>query len=1032
MSSKKRFVIFIVTLLIFTKGFSQDCSVDFFFRSYTGDGFKTGGWQGDRLTILPDSSMLICNSRFIARISQKGDVLWSKLFSGYGGNTSNAIADYDGTIVCVMGSDIIKIDTSGNTLFQKKIYFDNDGGYDVTYSESFRDIAILDDGDKVILYEDHFGAHGGYLLRLDKDMTVIKWCKNIRYNSIGFTNIVIDGNKIVLAGLSAETFNPAAFCFLASFDSNNGSLIKANYFSCLNLGSLDRLYKGNGQYFLMGTLLNQTYEEGRYCYMRINSDFSVLAIRRFVGYTDYFGTTFSFAPQNNNSLYGMIGRGSFVTTMFNIDKNDSVKWVKDHLMGGFPGDIKQNSEGLYFAADWDYNAVGIGPKSTFTICKADFDGNVPECMTKFDATLVTNKYDFFTVAPVTLQLTDKICTIGTDNSTVNNYPLDAFQCSYQSVCNSIKLMGDTGICNVQPVYFTGRRNATCNSPIIWSVSPAADYTVLNDSMISVNFNNNGNYKVKSKISDRCNDYIDSVNVHVNLSGLLAMPADSILCTGNTIKLSAGSQFKSYKWQDGSSDSFFVVNQTGKYFITVTDYCDNTYSDTININPANFYFNTGNDTIKCNADSITLNASSGFYNYQWSSQNNLIAVSDSSVVVSPLVDTWYTATAEKMPGCFVKDSIHVAVLHSPTVFLGNDTSLCAGQSLLLDAGNNFSFYKWSTGDVSAAIKVNDSGSYFIKATAANGCSSEDTLAILTVHPLPDFTLGRDTILCEGKKLSYNFNLPGAAYLWNSGSSAGSNTLGYDGLYWLKVTQQGCSAIDTVNVSFQPSPVVYLGRDTVLCNGITRQLDAVNYNAIYVWQDGSTMPSYIVKKSGFYYVTVDISGCKASDSVYINYKSKPDISLVKDTFVCRGQEVILNPVSGTVDNYLWQDGSTNISLRVKDPGIYTLTASNECGITTSSVNVDWGTCDLYMPAAFTPNNDGINDLFRVKNMFVVREFNFSIYSRFGEKIFASNNINHGWDGSYKGVLQNTGAFVWTISFVDSNNIRKFARGTVLLVR
>ncbi|MEO6549665.1 MAG: gliding motility-associated C-terminal domain-containing protein [Ferruginibacter sp.] len=1028
---KNNWIIFIVSLLIFSKGYSQDCSTDFFSNGYIGNGFAMGGSQGDRLTILPDSSMVMCNSHFLARISQKGNVLWSKLFSGYGGNTSNAVVDYDGSIVCVMGLNIIKIDTSGNILYQKKMDFNMNGGYDLTNSELFRDIAILPNGDKVILYEDDSGPYGGYLFRFDKDMTQIKWCKNIQYSGIHFTNIIIQGSKIVVAGITKEISDPARLGFLASFNANDGSLLKANNFNCFNLGFINRLYEGNGQYLLTGYLVNQTDADGRYCYMRIDSNFNVLSIRRFVGYTDYFATTFSFVPQKDNSLYGMVGRG-LIATMFNIDKDDSIKWFKAYLLAAYPSDAKQNSEALFFAGDMDFNAVGVGAKSNFFICKSDFNGNAGDCLFQLNATLLTNNYNFSAAPPLILQLTDKVCTIGIGNSIVSDYPLESGGCSYKSICNSIKLTGDTAICNIQPIYYTAQRNATCNSPVTWSITPQADYTVVNDSTISVNFTNSGNYKIITKINDRCNEYNDSINVHVNLSGLVNMPRDSILCAGNTIQLSVGDQFKTYAWQDGSTNPVFIVNQTGKYFITVKDYCDKIYSDTIDINPANFYFNIGNDTVKCNSDSVTLRATSGFYNYQWSTPYNLNAISDSVVIVNPLVDTMYIASAEKMPGCFVKDSIHLTVLHSPPVFLGNDTSLCTAQTLLLDAGNNFSYYKWSTGDTAKTITVNNTGTYFIKATAANGCSSADTLKILNVNALPPFTLGTDTTLCQGKKLTYNFNLPGAAYLWNGGSNLNSNIITDKGLYWLMVTQQGCSATDSINVSYQPSPVVYLGRDTGLCDGITKLLDAINNNATYLWQDGSIMTSYLVKKPGLYYVTVDINGCKANDSVYIGYKSKPDIILGKDAFVCKGQEIILNPITATKDNYLWQDGSRNISLRVKDPGIYVLTASNECGFTTSTVLVDWGTCELYMPAAFTPNNDGINDLFRVKNIFPVSAFNFSLYNRFGKKIFESNSINNGWDGSYKGVAQNTGAYVWTISFIDSDNKRKFNKGTVLLVR
>ncbi len=1036
---KKRWPILLVSLLIFTKGFSQDCSVEYFSKSYTGVSlFGMSGSQGDRLTILPDSSMVMCNSRFLARVSQNGNVLWSKFIFGSGNTgTANALVDYDSSIVCVMGSTIIKFDTLGNVLYQKTIHLGIGTNNDTTNTESFRDIAILDNGDKVLLYQDDLGSYGGYLVRFDKDMNMVRWCKmiqsvNTQQDNIGFTNLLIEGDKIVVAGCRRQIAGSTRSGFLASFDTSNGSLARINYFNCINMGGFDRLYKGNGQYFVTGYLLNQSDAAGRYCYIRIDAGFNVLAIRRIVGYTDNFPTTFSYAPQSDNSLYGMVGRGGFTSTMFYIDNTDSVRWARAYSIESYPSDVKQNSEALFFAGDHNYNAVGVGPKSTFTIHKSDFNGKVGNCVPTSAATFKTNNYNFTAGAPPALQLAAKVCSILTDNNSFGNYSINASGCKYSSICDSIKLIGDTAICNAQAGLYTGRRNVTCKNPISWSINPATNYTIVNDNTISINFTANGNYKIISKINDRCNEYNDSINVYVNLSGLIDMPADSTLCAGNTIKLSAGNQFKTYEWQDGSTDSIFIVNQPGKYFITVTDYCGNTYSDTININAANFYFSIGNDTAKCNGDTLILKATSGFHNYQWSPAYSLTIVNDTIVRVNPLLDTMYIATAEKMPGCFVKDTVHISVLQSPPVFLGNDTSLCSGQSLLLDAGNNFSSYEWSTGHGTQSITANSTGVYSVKAIASNGCSSTDTLQVLSVITLPFFTLGIDTTLCEGQKLAYNFNLPGVAYLWSSGNTLNSETIESSGLSWLKITEQSCYAADSIHVFYKPSPVVNLGKDTILCDDVTEVLNAFNNNATYQWQDGTTMSSYLVAKAGLYYVTADINGCKAKDSVYINYKSKPEVSLVADTFICKGQEILLSPASATSNNYLWQDGSTNIPLAVRDTGIYKLTTNNECGITTNSVKVDWGTCELYMPSAFTPNNNGVNDVFRVKYIFVASRFIFTVYNRFGEPVFESNNINAGWDGTYKGVAQNAGAYVWTISFTDSKNARRFAKGTVLLIR
>jgi len=80
---------------------------------------------------------------------------------------------------------------------------------------------------------------------------------------------------------------------------------------------------------------------------------------------------------------------------------------------------------------------------------------------------------------------------------------------------------------------------------------------------------------------------------------------------------------------------------------------------------------------------------------------------------------------------------------------------------------------------------------------------------------------------------------------------------------------------------------------------------------------------------------------------------------------------------------------------------------------------------MPSAFTPNGDGLNDVFRVKYPFTVSAFSFAIFNRWGERVFQSNDITKGWDGTYNGTDQNAGAYVWMISFIDTDNIKKICK-------
>jgi gliding motility-associated-like protein len=152
------------------------------------------------------------------------------------------------------------------------------------------------------------------------------------------------------------------------------------------------------------------------------------------------------------------------------------------------------------------------------------------------------------------------------------------------------------------------------------------------------------------------------------------------------------------------------------------------------------------------------------------------------------------------------------------------------------------------------------------------------------------------------------------------------------------------------------------------------------------------------------------------------------LGNDTSICEGQDIIITPSTNTTAAYLWQVGSTALSYDVKDTGIYKLTISNECGSATSSVEISEGVCELYIASAFTPDGDGINDVFGIKYPFAVRQFDMSIYNRWGEKISESNDMSKGWDGTFNGVNQNTEVYIWMISFIDSNNAKKFAQGTV----
>jgi gliding motility-associated-like protein len=323
-------------------------------------------------------------------------------------------------------------------------------------------------------------------------------------------------------------------------------------------------------------------------------------------------------------------------------------------------------------------------------------------------------------------------------------------------------------------------------------------------------------------------------------------------------------------------------------------------------------------------------------------------------------------------------------------------------------------------------------YWVHVSGVNGCANADTINVNQL-PLPDFTLGKDTALCEQQQLTYSFNLPGAAYTWNTGSSSAQQIISQPGTYWLEVNQQGCKKRDSIDVLYKPLPQVNLGNDTTLCEGALYTLDPHSTgNPAYIWQDKSTNAVFNVHQQGTYWVAATLNGCTTADTIKIVYTLKPVFDLGGDTTICTGQLLTLHPNVNGAASYTWQDGSTGATFTVSEPGVYQVTATNNCGSTTGKITVTHGLCLLVMPNAFTPNRDGVNDVFRIKYPWFVQEFHMIIFNRWGEKVFETYDASQGWNGTYKGTVQPVDTYVWTISLTDKEGNKESSRGTVTLIR
>lgn len=534
--------------------------------------------------------------------------------------------------------------------------------------------------------------------------------------------------------------------------------------------------------------------------------------------------------------------------------------------------------------------------------------------------------------------------------------------------------------------------------------------------------------VKAFIEGNCSIMEQELTASVLISASeMSLGNDTIVCNNQELVINAGGGYNSYLWSDNSTDSTLSITSPGEYFVTVTDNCGHQHTDTILVADASTTFVLGGDSVSCNGNSVVLTATEHFTNYEWLPAHN-ITVNQNTAIVSPDTETTYIVSAISPAGCVVKDSLKISVVTTPPLTPGPDTTICEGERLTLQVSSDFDTYRWSTGSTSSSISISTAGTYTIEAMK-NGCFIADSTKV-SIQPLPIFTLGNDTTICDNEFVSRSFDIPGASYLWSTGNTSGTEKL-LAGDYWLRITRQNCSSTDNIVINTRPAPVVFLGNDTILCENDEYVLHTGSQNARHTWQDGSVLPAFIVRQEGRYHVTVMENACSASDTIFIAYKAKPFFSLA-DTVICSGMEIELSPDVNTPVIYSWNNGSQNKFLQVNAPGIYGLTVSNECGTFNSSVSVVNGFCKLMMPDAFSPNNDGLNDWFRVKFPFPAKSFEFFIFNRLGERVFATNDMQKGWDGTYRGRSEPPGAFAWMIRYTDINGIPREASGTVILLR
>jgi gliding motility-associated-like protein len=311
---------------------------------------------------------------------------------------------------------------------------------------------------------------------------------------------------------------------------------------------------------------------------------------------------------------------------------------------------------------------------------------------------------------------------------------------------------------------------------------------------------------------------------------------------------------------------------------------------------------------------------------------------------------------------------------------------------------------------------------------------------------------DVVICPGGQFQLNIQ-GGLEYNWTPSTGLSNpnipNPIAFPEettTYFVTVLDECQTAFfDTVTVFVDGDTVFFeLGVDTIFCENAEFTLDATSSgdsSVEYQWSDGSTAPTLVPTSGGNYAVTVTIDDyCVADDRIFLDFIESPKVNIGPDLALCFGESVILDIDFQFDVNYLWHDGSTSTSFFVSEPGgVYSVVASNECGIDKDEVLVTYEDCEeIYFPNVFSPNEDGFNDKFLAFDGGDVEIIiDFQVFNRWGGLVYKTsnikpNNFDFGWDGRIDGRQANSGVYTWKADVLFRNSVREIKTGTITLVR
>jgi len=465
---------------------------------------------------------------------------------------------------------------------------------------------------------------------------------------------------------------------------------------------------------------------------------------------------------------------------------------------------------------------------------------------------------------------------------------------------------------------------------------------------------------------------------------------------------------------------------------------------------------------CVGSSINLSClPGGATTYSWTGPNGYVSSLQNPTLLNVQINTsgTYSVTATFPDGAVCNASTQVTINALPVAEAGVDAVLCIGGSIQLNAqgGSTYSWTPAATLDNPAIANPTatpvTTTSYVLTATSVDGCIDTDDVTI-TIITSVTATVSNSVSICEGQSTNLSSS-GGSAYSWNPTTGLSNSTISnpiasptLTTTYAVTVSAGAGCPPDTkqVTVTVDPLPNVTVSANDTICPGQFGVVHAYNATS-YVWQNiGITSDSIISNPSVTTNYTVQgtIGNCSNTATGTIVVIPNPIVDFVTTPQEEPGNYVVgVENYSSTLNNSYWTvntlDTITSFEFEYdfKEAGTYTICLYGENSVGCSQkeckqviLKADWA---FYIPNSFSPNNDGINDVFYCYGT-NFSEYELKIFDRWGEVIYVSGDVKEGWKGNTKksGSIVMEDTYIYRIKIKDVNLKGRSYTGKVTVVK